>query len=95
MRIYAPVICPHPNYVGGDSVTMFFLIIHTIWGKCFGSDFLGQYLPWAISGAFRDCRQKSVAMLFRLSSKAFSRTVNGKKRSWFLLFSWHGDRACK
>ena len=29
MRIYSPVICPHPNYVGGDSVTMVFTCNHT------------------------------------------------------------------
>ena len=85
MPIYAPVICPHPNYVGGDSVTM--VSNHTYnMGKCVGSDFLGQYLPWAISGAFGDWGQKSVTVLFRFSSKAFSWAVNGKKSHGFRYF---------
>ena len=57
MRICAPVICAHPNYVGGDSVTMVFNHTYNM-GECLGSDFLGQYLPWAISGAFGDRGQK-------------------------------------
>ena len=55
-----------------------------------GNIFLGQYQVHTETGD-----KKSVAMLFRLSSKAFSRAVNGKKKSWFPLFSGHGDRACK
>ena len=45
MRIYAPVICPHPNYNCGDSVTMVFNHTYNM-EKCLGSDFLGQYLPY-------------------------------------------------
>ena len=52
--------------------------------------FLGQYQVHLETGD-----KRSVAMLFRLSSKAFSRAVNGKKMSWFPLFSGHGDLACK
>ena len=54
-----------------------------------GNIFLGQYQVHS-----ETLGQKN-AMLFRLSSKAFSRAVNGKKKSWFPLFSGHGDRACK
>ena len=50
---HTPGVCLHLNYVGGDSVTMVFNHTYKM-GECLGSDFLGQYLPWAISGAFGD-----------------------------------------
>ena len=43
MHIYAPVICPNPNYVGGDSVTVVFNHTYNM------GEMLGQRLPWAIS----------------------------------------------
>ena len=49
MRIYAPVICPHPNYVGGDSVTMVFNHTYNM------AEMLGQWLPWAISSLGNRC----------------------------------------
>ena len=44
-----------------------------------GNIFLGQYQVHSETGD----KKKSVAMLFRLSSKAFSRVVNGKKKHGF------------
>ena len=46
-----------------------------------GNIFLGQYQVHSETGD-----KKGVAMLFRLSSKAFSRAVNGKKNHGFRYF---------
>ena len=49
-----------------------------------GNIFLGQYQVH--SETWDKKKKKSVAMLFRLSSKAFSRAVNGKKSHGFRYF---------
>ena len=69
MHIYAPVICPNPNYVGGDSVTVVFNHTYNM------GEMLGQRLPWAISGVFGDWGQKKKKKKKR--GNAFSLVLKG------------------